>query len=99
MVRGFGDGLPIFGPLYQLLLLTGQRRDEVAGMAWSEIDFEKRTWTIPKIKTKNAREHIVHCRLKTVSVHYARHGGTEHGDIGRANASPAGTGSAADFGD
>src|SRR4029077_10650235 len=27
--------------------------------------------------------------LQTVSVHYARYGGTEHGDIGRANAGAA----------
>ena len=30
-------GFP-FGPLVQLLVLTGQRRDEVAGMRWSEIN-------------------------------------------------------------
>jgi integrase len=54
-----------FGPLYQLLLLTGQRRDEV-GMAWSDIDLQKGTWTIPKSKTKNAREHIVHLSPQAV---------------------------------
>lgn len=31
-----------FGPLVQLLLLTGQRRDEVAGVEWSEIDLGNR---------------------------------------------------------
>src|SRR5262249_49795796 len=31
-----------FGPLIQLLALTGQRRDEVGRMRWSEIDIEKR---------------------------------------------------------
>ena len=31
-----------FGALVRLLILTGQRRDEVAGMRWSEIDLEGR---------------------------------------------------------
>jgi integrase len=33
------------GTLVQLLLLTGQRRDEVAGMRWDEIDVNERLWT------------------------------------------------------
>jgi integrase len=48
-----------FGPLAKLLLLTAQRRDEVAGMEWSEIDLGKRVWTIPRHKTKNDRVHEV----------------------------------------
>lgn len=35
----------------------GQRRDEVAGMAWGEID--DRTWTIPKERAKNNKAHDV----------------------------------------
>jgi integrase len=49
-----------FGPLFKLLLLTAQRRDEVAGMVWSEIDLEKRVWAIPRHKTKSGRGHEVH---------------------------------------
>ena len=48
-----------FGPLDQLLLLTAQRRDEVAGMEWSEIDFKKATWSMPRQKAKNGRAHDV----------------------------------------
>jgi integrase len=48
-----------FGPLVKLLLLTAQRRDEVAGMEWAEIDLVKRVWTIPRHKTKNDRLHEV----------------------------------------
>jgi integrase len=48
-----------FGPFIQLLILTGQRRSEVAGMTWSEIDIETRTWTQPSSKTKNGRSHVV----------------------------------------
>jgi integrase len=49
-----------FGPICKFLLLTGQRRTEVAGMRWSEINLEKRLWTIPRERAKNDREHVVH---------------------------------------
>jgi integrase len=49
-----------FGPLFRLLLLTGQREGEVAGMRWSEIDREKREWTLSGGRTKNGKEHFVH---------------------------------------
>jgi integrase len=54
-----------FAPLYRLLLLTGQRREEVAGMRWEEVDFEKLIWRLPSKeeyqpqRTKNGLEHIV----------------------------------------
>jgi integrase len=50
---------PLFGPLFKLLALTGQRRGEVAGMSWREIDLETRRWTIPASRTKNGIEHTV----------------------------------------
>jgi integrase len=48
-----------FGPLVQLLVLTAQRRDEVAGMARAEIVFADETWTIPRERTKNGIAHEV----------------------------------------
>ena len=48
-----------FGPIIKLLILTGQREAEVAGMAWSELDLGAGVWTIPKERTKNGREHVV----------------------------------------
>jgi integrase len=47
------------GPYFKVLLLTGQRRSETASMRWSEIDERARVWTIPGIKTKNAKMHAV----------------------------------------
>lgn len=44
---------PIFGPMFQLLLLTGCRRDEVAAMEWSEINGD--VWSIPGSRTKNGQ--------------------------------------------
>jgi integrase len=50
-----------FGPLFQLLLLTAQRRDEVGTMEWPEIgDIKKRLWSIGRNKEKNDRAHDVH---------------------------------------
>jgi integrase len=48
-----------FAPMIRMLILTGQRRNEVAGMRWSEIDFERAIWTIPGARSKNHREHFV----------------------------------------
>jgi integrase len=52
-------GFP-FGPLISLLLLTAQRRDEVATMCWGEISGDLSTWTQPSSKTKNKQGHVVH---------------------------------------
>jgi len=49
-----------FGPLVRLLLLTAQRREEVAGMRWSELSEDRTTWTIPKERAKNGKAHVVH---------------------------------------
>ena len=43
----------------RLLALTGQRRDEVAGMRWTELTDGGASWTIPKERTKNKRAHVV----------------------------------------
>lgn len=48
-----------FGPLLQLLLLTAQRRGEVAEMRWSQIDYGRGVWTIPAERAKNGRAHEV----------------------------------------
>jgi integrase len=47
------------GPLIRLMILTGQREREVAGMAWSEIDFDQKMWTIPARRMKGDRAHEV----------------------------------------
>jgi integrase len=46
-----------YGRIVRLLILTGQRRDEVGGMRWAELG--PQGWTIPAARTKNSREHIV----------------------------------------
>jgi integrase len=53
-----GLGYP-FGLLYQLLLLTGQRRNEWAAACRSEINTEKRWLEVPKARYKGGRDHII----------------------------------------
>lgn len=48
-----------FGPFFRLLIVTGQRRAEVAGMGWAELDRSTQTWTVPAERAKNGIAHIV----------------------------------------
>lgn len=49
-----------FGPLFRLLLITGQRRDEVGGMNRQELALDgEPVWTIPRARAKNDVEHAV----------------------------------------
>lgn len=52
------EGAP-FEQFVHMLILTGQRRGEVAEMRWSEIDFDNALWTIPAKRAKNATTHVV----------------------------------------
>lgn len=54
-----GLGQP-FGPITRLLLLTAQRREEVAAMRWSELSADGVTWTLPNRRAKNGRAHVIH---------------------------------------
>ncbi|TIP20164.1 site-specific integrase [Mesorhizobium sp.] len=45
--------------VYRLLLLTGQRLNDVAMASWSEVDLEKKVLTIPAARFKSERDHAV----------------------------------------
>ncbi len=49
-----------WGCWIKLLILTGCRNMEVRGARWSELDFERRIWTIPAERYKNGRPHTVY---------------------------------------
>lgn len=51
------QGYP-FGPCVQLLMLTAQRRDEVAHLTRGELDFDKALWTLPAERAKNGKLHL-----------------------------------------
>ncbi|WP_082730382.1 MULTISPECIES: tyrosine-type recombinase/integrase [Sphingomonas] len=48
-----------WGPFVRMLILTMQRRQEVAEMDWSEIDLNARRWTLPADRAKNDQEHVI----------------------------------------
>jgi integrase len=60
-------GGPYVG-IVELLALTGQRREEVARLKWEELDLDRRIWTLPKSRTKNSKEHVVHLSEASMSV-------------------------------
>ncbi len=55
--RNAGEG--DFADIIRLLILTGQRREEVAAMTWAEVELNGATWRIGGERTKNARAHEV----------------------------------------
>jgi len=50
-----------FGSFVKVLILTGQRRGEVAGMRWTDLalDGDEPLWTLPREATKADRQHTV----------------------------------------
>ena len=57
-----------YGGIVEFLALTAQRREEVAGLRWDEMDLAQRVWTIPKARTKNAKAHMVHLSMQALAV-------------------------------
>jgi integrase len=48
-----------FNDIVRALILTGQRRQEVAGMAWGEVAPDLSSWTIPASRAKTGDAHVV----------------------------------------
>jgi integrase len=48
-----------YGAIVRLLILTGQRANEIAGLRWSEIKTDKAQIELPGARTKNKTSHIV----------------------------------------
>jgi integrase len=46
-----------YGTIVKLLMLTGQRLNEIAGFRWPEIDFDRGVISLPGSRTKNGRPH------------------------------------------
>jgi integrase len=61
---GGGD----YGDAVRLLTLTGQRREEVGGMLWSEIDLDGALWSIGAARTKNGLPHDVPLNAAAVAI-------------------------------
>jgi integrase len=57
-----------FGHMVKMLMLTAQRRDEVAAGRWSEFDMEAKTWTLARARVKNNIEHAVPLSDEAIAV-------------------------------
>jgi integrase len=69
--RAFEQEGHFFGDIFKLLLLTGQRRSEVAGMhigELSNLDGDRAIWEIPGKRTKNKRAHLVPLSASAVAI-------------------------------
>jgi integrase len=59
---------PLWEAVFQLLILTAQRKSEVVGMEWTEIDEAEKLWRIPGRRTKNGRAHEVPLTPQMLSI-------------------------------
>jgi integrase len=68
-----------FNAIVRMLILTGQRREEVAAMAWDEIAGDLSKWTVPGTRAKNGAAHIVPLSPQAQAIVRAapRHEGTD----------------------
>jgi integrase len=54
--------------LVKAWILTGQRRDEVRCMTWSEVDLRRALWTLPAARNKGKRDHEIPLSPATVAL-------------------------------
>jgi integrase len=52
----------------EFLILTACRSGEIRGAKWSEIDLEAKTWTIPAIRMKAGKEHLVPLSARAIEL-------------------------------
>jgi integrase len=89
--RASGDTAPPYGSIIRLLILTGQRRGEVAGIAWNELTEALATWNLPGNRTKNGVAHAVPLSAPTRRIlksfckdSHERHGLVLPGEVGNS---------------
>jgi len=52
----------------KILVLTGQRENEVCGAEWNEFDIKAGLWKIPATRTKMNRQHLVHLAPQAIRI-------------------------------
>jgi integrase len=62
------DGNDDFSRIVRLLILLPCRRQEVGGMAWSEIDLDAAAWTVPADRAKNGRAITLPCTASALRI-------------------------------
>jgi integrase len=63
-----------YGDLVRLLMLTGQRRKELGGLRWSEVNLAERLITLPAERCKNGRSHTIPLSEPALAILQARSG-------------------------
>jgi integrase len=76
-----------FGPYVRLAVLTGQRRQEIARMRWTDLDLETRVWTLAAGDTKAGRAHVVPLSPQAVTILRGLHRKSARGADGKLNGS------------
>jgi integrase len=57
-----------YGAIVRLLILTGQRREEIGALRWSEVDLEAREIALPPVRNKNGRPHDIPLSDQALSI-------------------------------
>jgi len=57
-----------YGSVVKLLMLTSQRKSEIAEVRWREIDFEAATITLPRERVKNGRQHVIPLSVPALAI-------------------------------
>ncbi|WP_066095130.1 tyrosine-type recombinase/integrase [Xanthomonas massiliensis] len=57
----------------RLILLTMVRKSELVEATWNEVDFENATWTIPKVRMKGRKPHVVYLSRQAMDIFVALH--------------------------
>jgi integrase len=72
--------------IVRLALLLGQRRGEIGGMKWQEVDLDRALWSLPAERVKNGKAHQVTLPRQAVEILEAQPRRGEHvfGDRGDA---------------
>jgi integrase len=52
----------------ELCILTAARSGEILGMQWSELDLDKKIWTVPALRMKAGREHRVPLSQRAIAI-------------------------------
>jgi integrase len=64
--RGLGDDA--FSNVIRLLLLTGQRRNEIGKLTWGEVDLARKMIALPAERAKNGRQHELPLSAQAVAI-------------------------------
>lgn len=60
--------LPTIKLALRLILLTLVRKGELLNANWNEVDFEAATWTIPAVRMKAGRAHVVYLSQQAMDI-------------------------------